>query len=748
MNRIMPALSVNETTIGEADAPPPVLAGGLSGGVQPPLLVEYWRTIDRWKWVIVAVLTGAMLLGLIFTLLATPLYTATGRLQVDREEKRVTSVESLTPESAGRDLEFYETQYALLRARSLAERVARELRLASDSEFNEVFGLMSEESEGESQILARGEQDDAVALAADVLLQNVTISPVRDSRLIDVSFTSSSALLSARIANAWMTVYQAESIDRRFDSTADARRFLESRLAELRERLEDSERQFVNYARDADIVALSSTTDQEGRTRVDRTLVGESLTALNSELAKATAERIAAQSALGRLGASGPNGYNPTLAALREQRAELAAQHARLMVQFEPAYPAARQVQSQIDALDASMRAEENRSRGDLQDAFRSASQREEALRNRVQQLQGQLSSQQTAGIRYNILQREVDTNRQLYDTFLQRYKEIGVAGVGVSNISVVDAAEIPQSPSSPRLIVNLLAALLLGIAISGATVYILEQSDEGIKDPSQVRSRLGIPLLGSIPKIDQLPQEEIGDPKSDFFEAFITVRTNLAFSTDHGIPRSIMLSSTRPAEGKSTSAMALAVVISRLGRKVALIDGDMRSPSIAGYFDVEEKEGLANYLSGNEDWRGMMRPTSFEGLQVLTTGPTPPSASELLASDRMANLVSSMLQEYDHVIIDAPPVLAMADAPLLAHCAEGCIFVVESEETSIRGINTALQRIRASDVPVIGAILTMIDVRTAGYGYGYGTRYGYGYGYGYNTDEDDADSRTSQGRA
>ena len=572
MNEMVPALQLNNERVG-GDTGAPIVEPA-EEGTQPPLLVEYWRTVDRWKWVIVAILITVSLLGLALTLLATPQFTATGRLQIDREEMRVTNVESLTPETVGRDNEFYETQYALLGARSLADRVARDLRLAADDEFLAAFAANSEDPEGRGQLVTANERAQRQERLVGALLANIDISSVRDSRLVDVSFTSPNPALSARIANAWMRAFAAQSVDRRFDSTADARRFLESRLQELRGRLEKSEREFVEYARANDIVALTTTTDEEGRTRAERTLVGDSLAALNAQLAQATADRIAAQSALGTSrNNQNSASYDATLVNLRQERAGLAAEHARLLVQFEPSYPAARQLQGQIDALDQSIAREERRVTQEIGDTYAAASREEAALRGRVEQLQGNLADQQSAGIRYNILQREVDTNRQLYDALLQRYKEIGVAGVGVSNISVVDQAEIPNSPSSPRLVINLLAALLIGIALSAAAVYVLEQSDEGIKEPSQVIARLGVPLLGSVPKIDEAPEEQISDPKSDYFEAFATIRKSLSFSTDHGLPRSFAISSTRPAEGKSTSSLALAVVISRMGRKVVLIE-------------------------------------------------------------------------------------------------------------------------------------------------------------------------------
>ena len=360
---------------------------------------------------------------------------------------------------------------------------------------------------------------------------------------------------------------------------------------------------------------------------------------------------------------------------------------------------------------------------------YRSAVKRESELRDRVEGLQGKLGQEQQDSSQYNIFQREVDTNRQLYDGLLQRYKEIGVAGVGTSNIAVVDAAEQPSRPSSPKLALNLLAALILGIVASAITTYALEQSDEGVKEPSQVTKRLGVPLLGSVPKTAEDPVDLLSVPKSDLFESFLTIRTNLALSTDHGVPRAVMLTSTRPAEGKSTSSIALASVFARMGRKVVLIDGDMRSPSIHNLIGIENNRGLSNYLSGEADWTSLLVPTRFENLQVITTGPIPPSAAELLSTDRLVTLVETLLLDFDHVVIDSPPMLGMADAPLISRAVEGCLFVIESEGTAIRGVASALARLKSSNARIFGAILTKISERTAGYGYGYGSRYGYGYG-------------------
>jgi capsular exopolysaccharide synthesis family protein len=216
-------------------------------------------------------------------------------------------------------------------------------------------------------------------------------------------------------------------------------------------------------------------------------------------------------------------------------------------------------------------------------------------------------------------------------------------------------------------------------------------------------------------------------DPKSNLSEAYLTIRSNLSFSTDHGVPRSLMVTSTREAEGKSTTSVALAMMAGRTGRRTLLIDADMRSPSLHGYLGLHNPVGLSNFLAGDDNWRHLVQETDAKGLFLMPAGPKPPSPAELLSSDRMGFLVTSLLEQFDHILIDAPPLLGLADAPLLSRAVEGVVFVVEAEGVAVRGLNAALDRLRALNTHIYGAVLTKVHSREAGYGYGYGFGYGYG---------------------
>ncbi|WP_204244813.1 GumC family protein [Parasphingorhabdus marina] len=698
---------------------------------QVPLLLQYWQAVSRYRIGIACIVLGTIALGIIVTLLMTPYYTATSRIEINRNQDKVTNVEGLEAEDVGQNLEFYQTQYALLEARSLADRVVRSENLATGDAFFQTFNVDPDENGIISGSDSRQSSEDRrrrFELAIRLLLDNVSISPVRGSSLVDVSFRSPDPQLSASIANAWVAQFVDSNLDRRFDSTIDARKFLEERLAQLRARLEDSERRLVRYADNKEIVTLSTTRDAEGSTVGGDTLISSNLAALNKALTDATADRIAAQAQADQNGLNKDAIENPAINGMRQKRAEIASEYAKILVQFEPEYPTAKALERQISDLDESIEKEELRMRTGALTRYSEALKRERNLQNQVAQLKSKFSGERQDTIQYNIFQREVDTNRQLYNGLLQRYKEIGVAGVGSNNIAVVDPALAPEQPSSPRILLNMALAMLMGLGLAGAYVVVSEQIDQTIKDPSDLKNRLNLAPLGSVP--DMRKDDIISmlqDKKSVAWEAYISIQTSLSFLTSHGAPRSFLMTSTRPNEGKSTSAFALAAVLSSTNRKVLLIDGDMRNPSLHQMIDQKNVQGLSNYLSGDDDIDNLIQKMPDQGFWVMTAGPIPPNAAELLSSPRIKKLFDHLEEKFDCVIVDAPPVLGLADIPLLANAVEGVIYTIEAGGVKVRGIESALRRVRSSHATIFGAIITKVKSSGTGYGYGYDYQYSYG---------------------
>lgn len=702
-------------------------------GERQPIIKQYLRIALRWRYLIIGSVIACLVLALIATLLMTPKYTAVATVEIARESGKVADFQGVERDNGAVDQEFYQTQYGLLRSRSLSERVANQLRLVDDPAFFALFKVKSnapafQMTGNRYPAAGRAERQ---RIAGEILLNSMYVTPARLSRLVDISFTSPSAEFSTRVANAWAESFIQTNLERKVQATSYGRNLLQRQLALQKERLDQSQRQLVEYASAQQIINLPAQGSNSGSATAERSIVADDLATLNSALTQATADRIQAEARYkqaGRAGASTEALRNPAINSLRQRRAELAADYGRLMVQFEPGYPAAQALRSQIDQLDKSIAREEGRVSGSQLADYREAQDRENTLKARVDRLKSSYLDLRRRSIQYNIYQQEVDTNRALYDGLLQRFKEIGIAGgVGINNISIVDTADLPQKPSSPRLFLNLAIGLLAGLGIGGLLAFTFEQMDEAFADPSEVERRLGLALLGSVPKVadNTSPRDELLNRKSDLVDAYLAIQTNLGFTTEHGVPRSFAVTSTRPAEGKSTTALALATTLARAQRRVILVDGDMRSPSVHHLGGVNHDRGLSNFLTGEDDITSLTFEMTDLGFTAMSAGPIPPNAAELLMGNRLSVLVERLTGIYDHVVIDSPPVMGLADAPLIASRVEGVVYAVESHGIRSSIVKNALARLASANVRLFGGVLTKFEARKAQYGYEYGYDYG-----------------------
>lgn len=695
-----------------------------------PVIEQLLMAVLNHRNLVIGIVVACLTLGLLATLLATPQYTSSARIEILPDSPVATSVEGDRENAQINEISFYNTQYSLLQSRSLAERVVRAGNLTADKSFTSAFKLDNPEAG-----MTSGERRNLSNQAADILLEQLAVTPVRTSSLVDVKFSTPSPYLSAKLADLWVTQFVRATIDRRFAATTDARQYLETRLTSLRQNLETSERALINYAMDKGIVTISSETDVNGKTKT-QTLVGSDIAEISKALAEARQLRIAAAAELTNTQTGSAQNNVIAMGNLRQKRAEDAAELARLRSLFGEDYPSVISLRAQVENLDRSIAGEKTRSSQSNREAYNASVKREHDLQAELDRLTGQYNKQQRESVQMAILQREVDSNRQLYDGLLQRYKEIGVAGVGTNNISVVDRAKPPEKPSSPVLIFNLLLSLLAGILFSSGLVFLLEKLDSSVRDPQDVAPRFGLPLLGVIPElVGQEVADAILDKKSAVYEAYLSLMTNLAFLTEHGAPRSIMLTSSRPQEGKSNSSLSLATVLAATGKSVILVDADVRNPSLNRYLDIENSIGLSHFLSGDDNLDGMIHPLPKFGFSIITAGKMPPNAAELLGSDRLAALIKLLLARYDHVLIDSPPLLGLADAPLIARRVEGVLFTIEANGTKNRVIAAALGRLRMSGAKLFGALVTKVGAKNQIYGYGYG--YGYGYEYGADNKKD-----------
>lgn len=713
----------------------PLLAGP-AGGERVPPIRRLLRAASRWRWVLLGGVALGAVAGILMTAVMTPQYASTARLEITRDTDRVVDIDSVERDTSVADQEFYQTQYGLLQTKALSERVARELGLADDPAVLKMFGEKKLLQDGQAGRLDPANRAHRVEVMGKALLDHVGVAPVRGSRLVDVTAVTPDPALSQRIADSWTRIFIETNLERRYDASDYARKFLENRLEEMRTKLEDSERKAVAYAASQGIILLPTSTvaaSKDGAPSAgDRSLVSDDLVALNNALAVATAERVQAESRLTRHpDATGNALQNDAIGRMREERAQTQADYAKMMQQFEPNYPPALALQAQIRSLDAAIGAEEGRVGSSLAQDYHSAVEREQMLEERVNALKGNLTDLRRRSIQYNIYQRDADTNRELYNALLQRYKEIGVAGgVEKNNVSVVDAPKLPDRPSSPKLLINLLLAMIFGGLAGVGVAAGLDQIDEGIGDPADTETKLGHPLLGTVPRVKrETPLEAFDNPRSPLVEAYLAIEAALELSTVRGTPTSLAVTSTRPREGKSITALALAQSLARAKRNVVLIDADLRSPSVHRYFGLEnEGPGVSNFLAGSDDVDSLVRPTSNEGLSIVTAGPHPPNAADLLTGTRLGELVKRLQERFEHVIVDSSPVIGLADAPLVAAAVDGIIFVVEARAVQAGAARRALHRLETVQANVLGIVLTKFEPRHAhlGYGYGYGFEYSY----------------------
>lgn len=663
---------------------------------------------ERYKLILGAGLIG-LLLGIAAALLASPLYRATALLQYEPG-----ATDGLDPNKSGalryrgNTQESVANQIGLIESESLARRVAQDLNLAA----NPTIG-------GESGTLQQ-----RIDRASMVVQGSTMAEPVKGSTLIRITAISGDPATAANMANAMARGHISASLERRFDSSSYARKFLSDQLTRTKAALEESERNLANYAIEVGIYR-SSTKDNLGRDSEGPSLAQSSLSTLNAALKQAEVNRIAAEQRYREAELAFAGDQAASINSLIQMRSDLQAQYDEKLKIYKPDYPEMLALIARIKRLDAAIEQERSRAqsgkRAELYGEYKAAVRIEAELRQRVAEAKGEVLQDRTRSIEYNILQREADTNRALYDALLQRYKEVGVAGgIGQSEILLVDEAKAPGGPFSPRSMVNAMVGLLAGLAAGIGLAFALQVLFDTIGEPRDVRSKLHLPVLGSIPAQEdgRVPMEALADRKSELSEAYHSVRTALRFSQPEGMPHSLLVTSTRPAEGKSTSAYAIALAIAKLGGKVLLIDADLRKPTFAS--NRKDRHGLA-YLLGSEDpLLPLVEKTRTDNLHLLPVGTFTGSAAELLSSNRLPLLVAEARQSFETVVIDAPPVLGLADAPLLASVVDATILVVESKGSRTSEVQEMVRRLTDAGAKLVGVILTKVPMKRSRYGYGY----------------------------
>lgn len=674
-------------------------------------LASLLRIVREWRWLILAAMVLGLAGGIIITMLTTPLYRSVVTLEVNPPSVQVLDKDDQESQSF-QNWDFIATQVGLLQSRAVAERTAQDLNLAANPA---VAGT-------------EGQVQERTARATSVVASGLSVTMPEEGTLIRYSYTSSDPQLAATIANGVADSFINAGLQRRFESSAYARQFLERQINKTRGDLEKSEQALARYAQAEGIISLGGQ-GGSGSPEAGNSLQGDSLSALNAALAQATARRVAAEGAYRASAASGPGSVvTASTQGLRTARAQLEAEFSEKRASLQPEHPEMVSLRQRIEELGQQIARESAQVSAGVNNTlgaeYRGAAAAEQALQGRVNALKGQVLDLRGRSVRYGILQREVDTNRSLYDALLGRYKEIGVAGgIGTSPISIVDRAEPAGGPFKPNLPKNLLAGLALGLVGGLGAAIGLDLLRDTIRTREDMRTKLGLACIGQIPKRQNKGDfvEDLKDPGSLVSEAYSATAAALRFTTEHGAPRAMMITSTAPAEGKSSSALALAQNFARRGINVLLIDADLRKPAFRA---ANDEIGLTKLLTNDDDLLSHVAPTQFDNLSLLPCGTLPPNPADLLSTARFAAIIDEAMHHFQMVIIDSPPVMGLADAPLIAHTCRNVLFVVESGRTRTRQAAESLNNLEAAGAHLIGGLLTKASESNGNYNY-YNYRYG-----------------------
>jgi len=726
-------------------------------------LLDHWKVILKRRWTVAVCALVIFTTVAIGTLKKTPLYEGDVTLEIDPESPSVVNFKEVSDVGSNSfDIDSYrETQYKILQSRSLAERVVNDLELYRRPEFymgRGPFGLWESNPEKLPPSGAVAPPDtsaDYYRNSLSFFMRETDVSPVRRSNLVQLSFRSADREMAARIANKFAEDYIQQNLEVKWDETEKASQWLQGKLVELKGKLEKTEDALEAYAKANSILFVND----------KQNMATERLDQLLTEYTKAQADRYQKESENSLVQAGQIQDLPGVLANgmiqnLEEKLADAQKEYAQELATVKPDYPKARQYARQVEALEAQIDKEKQAVAQNITDQYNSAVAREKYLSQAVSDQKKVVDDIAERSVQYNILKRDVDTNRQLYEGLLQKMKEAQVSATSTaSNVRVIDNAETPKSPVTPRVFLNLTAGLILGLGLGAGLAFFQEYLDKTIKDPDEVEKLLRLPSLGVLPRFasngthaakseDQdllAPSQPVAvapalQTQPETVEAFRSLRTSILLSANP-VPRLILVTSALPGEGKTTTTLNLGATLASLGSRVVIVDCDMRRPACHRSTGVKNSPGFVQCLTGRTSLAEALTPVpGVPNLSVIPCGPIPPNPAEVLSTPLAAELLRKLRSEYDYVLVDSPPLLSVADSRVLATITDAAVLVTRAFETPYDVVRRARNLLSAAGARVLGVALNDVDMARHSYGAYEAYRYD-GYGYGYGTDDADKSS-------
>lgn len=716
---------------------------------------HYLDVVLRRKKIIIAFSAIVLISTLISTLMTQPEYRATAKLEISLENPKVVNFDQVV-ELETKSEEFYETQYLLLKSNTLGKQVVDKINLAERQELEAkknkpniisraMSGLKSiirSTKDGIKKMLVKpspdfgtsGPSDAALAKAAkedsliNSFLGGIQITPVGNSRLVEVSYISKDRKFAAEAVNTLVDTYIEWILNRKLDATKQGRDFLRKQIEQAQSNLEESEEKLNTFAKNNDIVSLDEKMN----------ITYHTFSELNDALAKAETARLEKESLYkhvldGNIDALTIVMNDPYVQGLKAEHAKAYSEYSQMSATFKPGYPKLKELSARIAELQRKIDEAQTSIASSIKSDYEASLKKEETLRESYQKQKTLASALNDKSIQYNILKREVESNETIYNTLLQRLKETEVSSaIKASNIQVVDYAQVPVIPFKPNVTLNMLFACIIGLGGGVFLAFALEFFDNTVKTSEEVRDKLKLPVLGGVFESSQ--SESLGapveksfllDPRSHIAESFRTIRTSLLLSTPGKPPRSILVTSCFPAEGKTTVSINLASSFAQAGSKVLLLEADLRRPRI-GTVLGNNGNGLSSYLTGNSSLSEVISQGEIPNLYVLPVGPIPINPAELLGSSRMRELIQTLTTEYDYIIVDGPPALGFVDSHIISSIVDGVAVVVRAGKTPKNSIRELIDRLWTLKANFLGVIVNGIELNQNSYYY---KSYNYYYG-------------------
>lgn len=739
-------------------------------------LLEYWRVIVKRKGILIIFASAVVLLIGIYTFTATPIYKATTSLLIEEEASRMMSIEDEF--GYGRrlsDLRFFNTQLQLLQSESLAERVAIKMNLLSRPEFGageepkkSLFAvaidfitlkwIVSKKSSKDEDSNALILSDPYLDIIKDIR-EEIDVSPIRDTRIVKVSYSSEYPVLAAEIVNTLAEEFISFSIEKRYETTQQASDFLSEQISNLREDLAAKSRELQRYGKEKELFFLS---DKES-SAVDK------FSDVNSAYTQAQIARIEAEAAYRELRGLDVDALpqyvdNLLIQDLKTDYARARNDYEEKKKVFKPDYPQMVQLRAKLDSMRDELKIEIKKAVDAAESEYNSASKKERSLKQLLEQQKADVVLMNSNAILYNSIRIEVENKRSLLDSLVARQSETQVSarlgGLKTSHVSIVDRAKVPEDPVSPKKKLNLILAFLVGIMGGAGLCFLLEYLDNTVKGAEDVEKLVGLPSLGVIPFLppegmktkkrhgyysgykyyksyshgEENPGEEASTlpdikeielvnhlyPKFSISEDYRTVRTSILLSHAESPPKAIVFTSALPGEGKTVTVANMAVAFAQLKERVLIVDADLRKPRLHKIFKVKNVGGLSGYLTGKVALEDAIQKTFVENIWLIPSGPIPPNPSELLNSRKMKMMMEELRKGLDIILLDSPPVLAVIDPVIVASISDSTVLVIEAGKTTNNPFESAVDEIRKANADIIGVLFNEAKVTKHGYYSGY----------------------------